>query len=160
MWTTVFFFFFIFMLRPFRSHKGFYLAILYAFLCALCNIHISFVVVNYIKAESALHSGPTWKLYNEQFLLSGEVRCGWLSFWGLNLFFRAPDFVEKEELPVIQVKVTRLPQLLRHHNMYRVSNLLNARKHRRRMPKVHVSVQESPRKNERGKTQRRRELVS
>lgn len=44
--------------------------------------------------------------------------------------------------------------------MYRVSNLLNARKHRRRMPKVHVSVQESPRKNERGKTQRRRELVS
>lgn len=42
--------------------------------------------------------------------------------------------------------------------MYRVSNLLNARKHRRRMPKVHVSVQESPRKNERGKTQRRREL--
>ena len=79
---------------------------------------------------------------------------------GLNLFSRAPDFVEKEELPIIQVKVTRLPQLLRHHNMYRVSNLLNARKHRRRMPKVHVSVQESPRKNERGKTQRRQELVS
>lgn len=59
MWTTVFFFFFIFMLRTFRTHKGFYLAILCAFLCALCNIHVLFVVVNYIKAESALHSGTT-----------------------------------------------------------------------------------------------------